>query len=105
MEVLQGHLTPGWGTVLELLAVWKCWILWDQAENSSQTHSSSSQTPKLLCLISNHTSHGMGLDQLHLIPRTLNFLLELEFTLFGNVPSLLSLFQSPTDAHLTFLVL
>lgn len=47
----------------------------------------------------------MGLDELHLIPRTLNFLLELELTLFRNVSSPLSLFQSPTDAHLTFLVL
>lgn len=46
--------------------------------------SSSCQTPKLLYFISSHTCWiGMGLDQLYLVTRTLNFLLELEFTLLG----------------------
>lgn len=50
VKVLQGHLIPGWGTVLELLAGWKSWILWDQAETSCQAGQQLLPDPKATVL-------------------------------------------------------
>lgn len=97
-KVLQGH--PGLGTV------WKSWILWLKT-HLRQGSSSRSQTPKLWCFISKHTSltdrDAFGSappcpQNPEYPPRAGNFL-------FGNVPSPLSLLPSPSDAHPTFLVL